>query len=320
MSRSAITGTNDFDLWRLMFQAQAPLGLDEDGIAIDQLPDELQAIVRADPTAFEEGDADVIDTDNELRTLLSQAIGADPRGLPTQPEGLQNLDSAELMALLIDWISNGRHQQGQQGGGGGRDLGPMGGQQFSGAPQPVSFGSGGGGGGPTGGGGGGVPTGGGAAPSSGPAAASYPTGDLNGDRAQEAMDYLQRELDLTPAQAAGIVGNLGVESGSGLDPAAIGDGGNALGIAQWNGGRMRALQAFAQSQGKSPTDFGVQLQFLAHELKTSESGALASLRATSTPQEAALAFSRDFERPGIPHNERRVALAEQAFDRFGAMA
>ena len=38
----------------------------------------------------------------------------------------------------------------------------------------------------------------------------------------------------TPAQAAGIVGNLQQESGPGLDPTIAGDGGNAFGIAQWN--------------------------------------------------------------------------------------
>lgn len=179
MSHSPVTSSPDFDLWRLMFGAQGPMpfGPKQDSIAIDELPDELQAVVRADPSKFAEGDVDMIDTENELRALLDEALGMDARGLPTQPgEALQDLDAQELMALLIDWIANGRHQQGQQQPG--RDLGPLGGQQFAGAPQPTSFN--GGGGVPHGGGGGGGPSGGGAAPPTSPANFTPSTGGVQG--------------------------------------------------------------------------------------------------------------------------------------------
>ncbi len=156
---------------------------------------------------------------------------------------------------------------------------------------------------------------------SGPAQASYPApGSLSGDRSHQAMQYLQSELGLTKEQAAGVVGNLAAESGGSLNPEAVGDNGHALGIAQWNGPRKQALEDFAARQGKSPTDFGLQLQFLAHELKTSQSGALASLRGAQTADQAALVFSRDFERPGIPRNDQRVAYAQQALQLGAAMA
>jgi uncharacterized protein (DUF2345 family) len=51
--------------------------------------------------------------------------------------------------------------------------------------------------------------------------------------AKIAMDYFTGK-GLTPAQAAGIVGNLQKESGPGVNPNAEGDSGNAWGIAQWN--------------------------------------------------------------------------------------
>lgn len=53
------------------------------------------------------------------------------------------------------------------------------------------------------------------------------------DNAKTAMDYFIGK-GLTPAQAAGIVGNLQKESTAALDNTISGDGGRAYGIAQWN--------------------------------------------------------------------------------------
>ena len=99
----------------------------------------------------------------------------------------------------------------------------------------------------------------------------------------------------TPAQAAGIVGNLQQESGPGLDPTIVGDGGNAFGIAQWND-RRDALHGWAQSGGMDPAALQTQLDFISHELNTTEGRAAAALRGAQTPEEAARAFL-GFERP-----------------------
>lgn len=270
-------------------------------LAIADLPPEVQQLIQAKPEAFSEGDLDKIDTPNELKALQEMILGLDPAVMQANPELKHLLDPALLVAMMSNQMGPNQNN-GVGNTGGGRDLGQMnfpsfgGGANRLGGGNPWSPGS--------------NSTGGGT-PVTGPAAASYPS-NLNGDRAQQAMTYLQQELGLTREQAAGVVGNLAVESGGDLDPTAIGDGGNALGIAQWNGPRKRALEAFAAQQGKPATDFGVQLQFLAHELRTSESRAFDTLRGTTTAADAALVFSRDFERPGIPHNDRRVAMAEQA--------
>ena len=75
---------------------------------------------------------------------------------------------------------------------------------------------------------------------------------------------------LNAAQAAGIIGNLMIETGGGtyeLDPEAVNSIG-ASGIVQWLGGRKTALEKFAESKGTDWKDFKVQLQFVVQELET----------------------------------------------------
>jgi len=116
------------------------------------------------------------------------------------------------------------------------------------------------------------------------------------------------EGGMTPEQAAGFVGNFMVESGPSLNPAAVGDGGNAYGIAQWND-RRDDLIRFAAQKGKDWHDLDTQIAFLFQELNGKEAAAWARIREAKTPEEVALAVSEHFERPGVPHNERRVAFA-----------
>lgn len=135
-------------------------------------------------------------------------------------------------------------------------------------------------------------------------------------RAEKIMNFLQKELRLTKAQAAGVLGNFFQED-TPLDPAKGGDNGHALGIAQWNGPRKRALFAFAREHSGHATSLDTQLQFLKHELLTSERGALRALLRTNTPEQAALAFSRKFERAGTPMNQNRVRYARMAYRKYG---
>ena len=118
-------------------------------------------------------------------------------------------------------------------------------------------------------------------------------------------------------QVAGIVGNLMVESGNNMDPTAIGDNGNAFGIAQWNGPRMRAFKQWAGANNKPEDSIETQLEYIVHELETTESRAAFELRKATTAEEAALAFSKWFERPGIPRNDRRVANANKVLSGWG---
>jgi len=117
----------------------------------------------------------------------------------------------------------------------------------------------------------------------------------NSPRTRQAMDFFIRQ-GYQPHQAAGIVGNLLAESG--LNPnVRPGDNGTAFGIAQWRGSRFAGLQEYAASQGRDWRDFGTQLEYVTHELNTSERSAGERIRAARNAQEAndgMIAFERPF--------------------------
>lgn len=123
------------------------------------------------------------------------------------------------------------------------------------------------------------------------------------------------ERGMEPHVAAGFVGNFMVEAGPTINPSIVGDGGAALGMAQWND-RRPALIAFARAQGKPPTDLDVQIDFLFHELATSEASAAQRIFQASTAQEAAQLVSDLYERPGVPHMPRRLAHASAVFQEY----
>lgn len=132
------------------------------------------------------------------------------------------------------------------------------------------------------------------------------------ERPAYAFDYFRKQ-GIPDHIAAGLVGNLMQESGADINPAAVGDNGNAFGAGQWNGPRMRAYKSFAAERGVDATDFQTQLDFLLHEGKTSEAGAWGKIMEAKTAEDAALIASKAFWRPGVPHNERRVAYATSIF-------
>lgn len=129
-----------------------------------------------------------------------------------------------------------------------------------------------------------------------------------------------RKAGLPHHVAAGLTGNLMQESGAEINPAAVGDNGNAFGAGQWNGPRRHAYLNYAKSRGSDPTDFDTQLDFLLHEGQTSEKSAWDAIMATSTPTEAARVASERFWRPGLPHVENRQSYAKAVANRYAQAA
>lgn len=113
-----------------------------------------------------------------------------------------------------------------------------------------------------------------------------------------------------PAVAAGVVMN-GIDE-SGLNPAAIGDNGNAGGLFQWNGPRFQGLQAYARDQGKDWKDEQVQLDYFMVENNGSQKDAWSRVVNSQTPQEAAVNFLNHWERPAEVHRARRAAEYSRA--------
>lgn len=98
----------------------------------------------------------------------------------------------------------------------------------------------------------------------------------------------------SPAQAAGILGNLQQESG--FNPESVQQGGPGRGLAQWSqGGRWQPQDM----TGNVQQDMTNQLNFIMQELQSNPGYGLAQLMQATTPEQAAGIFSQDYERPGV---------------------
>lgn len=135
--------------------------------------------------------------------------------------------------------------------------------------------------------------------------------------ANQAMSFFMSK-GWTEAQAAGIVGNLAHESGGRFNPNARNpgdgaDGSDSIGIGQWNSQRARNLMAFAEKRGAQWNDFGTQLEFVQHELETSEAGAAQRLRGAGDVTSSTEAFL-GWERP--KHWEGGISTAHGGYSRL----
>lgn len=139
--------------------------------------------------------------------------------------------------------------------------------------------------------------------------------------ASEAMNFFQSR-GWSKAQAAGIVGNLQGESGPNLNPGAVGDGGDAYGIAQWNQrvspDRVNNFQRVIGVPLRQ-SNFQQQLQFVDWELRNTERRAGSQLAAAQDPAQAAVAMSA-YERyqgwdqgTASAETQRRIANARSLF-------
>jgi len=139
------------------------------------------------------------------------------------------------------------------------------------------------------------------------------------ERMAQAMQHLMGR-GLPQVAAAGIVGNLVAESG--LDPTIPGDNGNSVGIAQWHKERMVAMKSWITAQGRDWKDMNAQLDFLVHELNTSEKIAGNQLKLAGNPIQAAKTFMDKFERPAEWAKkqswDKRAAAAQRSYDMAGA--
>ncbi len=138
-----------------------------------------------------------------------------------------------------------------------------------------------------------------------------------GSNGQKTWDFLRQDLNLTKAQAAGVIGNLEQESHLNPNQHQL-KGGPGFGLAQWEGSRKQSLEKFAQQHGSPRGALDIQLKFLKHELNTSEKSAFHALQRAKTVEEATLAFAKKFERAGRPNMPARYRFAKNAMARYGA--
>ena len=128
---------------------------------------------------------------------------------------------------------------------------------------------------------------------------------------------LSKDFGLTPEQAAGVVGQLGHESGGfgtlqEVNPMVPGSRGG-YGYAQWTGPRRKAFEAFAQENGLDPASYEANYGFLANELRNTPEGAvLRDIAAAPDAMTAGRVFTDKFLRPGIPGYDSRDKWTERA--------
>lgn len=143
--------------------------------------------------------------------------------------------------------------------------------------------------------------------------AAYSTG-TGASTPEQLMTDLQRDYGLSREQAAGMVGNFGVESGNfqhqeELQPNKYGTKG--YGFAQWTGPRRTSLFNYASANGLDVNSYAAQYGYLQQELNGEYSYVMDLMRNASSPEEAAKIFMDKFERPSAQyaHLDRRIALA-----------
>lgn len=144
-------------------------------------------------------------------------------------------------------------------------------------------------------------------------------------------DYLL-QVGYTESSAAGIMGNLMVESG--LDPRRVEnkngsewktadevtvDGNTGYGLCQWTyNTRQQGLADLAKSYNKKSSDLVVQLDYMMKEVQQGYTSCLPSgLNACKTPEDAATKWCNEFENPGVPHLEERTNWARKIFEAKG---
>ena len=137
-----------------------------------------------------------------------------------------------------------------------------------------------------------------------------------GSNAEIAFDFIHayfagRAAPNPSIAAAAFVGNFINESGSSLNPRILGDNGNALGIAQWNGPRMRNLLAFLLNNNintDAATDLQMlegQLQFWAYEMEGAYNYVFSAVKSAPTIGRATQIVLNKYENPLVVINFQR---------------
>lgn len=187
--------------------------------------------------------------------------------------------------------------------------------------------------------------GGGGGSDMGASGGDYPTdtssssgGDISGSGISKAVKIakrLQKDLGISAAAAAGIVGNLmlesglqpdNVENGKGFKDGAInnippGTQRVGYGWGQWTNDRLEKFRRFLKARGADgrPATDEDNYAYLLHELRTSEpiKGHWKGWQGPNIPEDdpskAATWFMMNWERPGVPHQDKRQKYAKSIF-------
>ncbi|MGC9237720.1 MAG: phage tail tip lysozyme [Thiomonas sp.] len=135
---------------------------------------------------------------------------------------------------------------------------------------------------------------------------------LKGSEARATVMGTLMGMGLSKADAAAFAGNFKVESN--FNPAAVGDNGQAYGIAQWHPDRQALFQKVMGRPIRGST-VQQQLQFAVWEFKHQYAGAWAKFQAAKTPYEKAAIMTKFYEAPANLQANimKRGSLAEEYY-------
>lgn len=146
---------------------------------------------------------------------------------------------------------------------------------------------------------------------------TVPTVSSN-NAAQAVATDLEQRYGLTPAQAAGALGNIQQESGmqcnvnqGGRTGAPNGDcsGGAGYGMVQWDGSRKAGEIAYAKEHGLDPGSLQANIGYMNKELDGPYNKTIRDIKQTSTAAGAARVWETDYEQAGTPEMGNRVEYA-----------
>lgn len=143
---------------------------------------------------------------------------------------------------------------------------------------------------------------------------------INGEiaTATDIIDFF-KDKGLSTEGAAGIAGNISVETAGTFSTSILGDNGTSIGLAQWHNERWTGPNGFEQwctRNSLDPWSVEGQLEFLWWELSTKYNSLKTYLESDSiTPTEAAFKFAKEFERPSSI-SSTRMENAEKFYDEY----
>src|SRR6185312_6431745 len=128
------------------------------------------------------------------------------------------------------------------------------------------------------------------------------------------MDQLMRDFGFSLEQAAGVLGNIGRESGGFRHLRELGQpaGKGGYGWCQWTGPRRDRFLNWCRERGLDWTADAANYGYLAHELGADYRGTVAAVRVCHDLAGATQAFEQHFEAAGVPALDDRIRWAEQA--------
>jgi hypothetical protein len=131
------------------------------------------------------------------------------------------------------------------------------------------------------------------------------------------MVGLMKDENLQDFQAAGVLGNIGHETGGFQFYNQIG-GGPGVGWEQWGGERKTEFLQFCAKEGIDPRSDAANYKWMVAEARTTEKKSWDDLRATTTLNQAVEVFMKENERPGVPALTSREMYAARAMVAYKA--